>query len=88
MKRIILGIRTFIVATVCVVMIKNFIRLLEMQRVETSIIVLFLVAIVVMIVLLFQPVIRHFVSEEQYKIVLGVFALVVMLVMLFLSFYL
>lgn len=86
MKRIILGVRTFIVATACVVMIKNFIGLLKMGGVETSIIIVYLAAIVIMIVLLFEPVIRHFVSKEQYKIVLGVFAFVLMLVMLFLSF--
>ena len=86
MKRIFLGIRTFIFATVCVVMIKSFIGLLKMGGVETSIIILFLVAIVVMIVILFEPVIRHFFSKEHYLIVLGILASVVMLVMLFLSF--
>lgn len=84
MKRIFLGIRTFIFATACVVMIKNFIRLQKIGGVETSIIIVFLLAIVVMIVLLFEPVIRHFVSKEHYIIVLGILAAVGMLVMLFL----
>ena len=86
MNRLFLGIRTFIFATLCVVMIKNFIGLQKIRRVETSIIILFLVAIVVMIVILFEPFIRHFVSKEHYLIVLGILALVVILVMLFLSF--
>ena len=61
-------------------------RLTEDGGVETSIIIVFLLSIVVMIVILFAPVIRHFVSKEQYKIVLGIFAFVVMLVMIFLPF--
>ncbi len=85
-NRIFLGIRTLIVGTVCMFMIKNFIGLLKIGRVETSIIIVFLLAIVTMIVLLFEPVIRHFISKEHYIIVLGILASVVMLIMLFLTF--
>lgn len=86
MNRIILVIRTLIVGTACVFMIKNFIGLLKTGGMETSIIIVFLVAIVTMIVILFEPVIRHFFSKEHYIIVLGILASVLMLTMLFLAF--
>jgi len=86
MNRIILVVRTLIVGTACVFMIKNCIGLLKIGGMETSIIIAHFVATVTMVVIFFEPLVRHFFSKEHYILVLGILASVLILIMLFLPF--